>query len=85
MKSINSLRSLGKLDNAVVPTFEKIVYCFKGVEEMASRGGIMDAVRHLYRAKRRLLIAHAEHCRSNRRQTLAKEYFMTPFISATLE
>ena len=31
---------------------------------MASRGGIEDALRHLYRVKLKLLIAHAQHkCR----------------------
>ena len=70
MESINSQsKVIGELDNrssAVVPSFEKT----------ASEGGIQDAVRHLYRAKRWLLIAHTEHSCSKSRQTLIKEYFM---------
>ena len=47
-----------------------------GVEEMVNKSGIEDAVRHLHRAKRALLTAHAENSRSKRRQTLVNEHFV---------
>ena len=55
MESINwgalTTWAIGELDDAVVPSFEKVVDCLEGVEEMVNRGGIEDAVRHLYGAK----------------------------------
>ena len=60
------------LCSVIVPSSEEIVDCFKGVEEIANRDCIEDVVRHLYRAKCRLLIGHAEHSRSKRRPTLVK-------------
>ena len=40
--------STGELDKVVVHSFEEKDDCSKCVEEMASRGGIDDAVRHLH-------------------------------------
>ena len=60
----------------VIPRFEEVIACFTGVEELANKSGIEDAVRHLHRAKRALLTAYAEQSRSKRRQTLVNEYFV---------
>ena len=60
----------------VVPSFEEIIDCFEGVEEMANKSGIEEAVRHLYRAKRALWTAQTAQSRSKRRQTMVNEYFM---------
>ena len=43
---------------------------------MANGGGIEDAIRHVYPAKRWLLIGYTERSRSKRRQALVREYFM---------
>ena len=63
-------------DEVVVPSFEEMIDCFEGVEEIANKSGIEEAVRHFYREKRALWTAQIAQSRSKTGQTLVNEYFM---------